>query len=114
MMRDPRATAIATILAMLEDQSDHDPRLDIVVEVGLRELFGFADRMAQAAERQAEALERIHARLGFGLVDEPRPALGLLVEQLANIAGALTGKPACPECGAMLAKRPGAHIEGAQ
>src|SRR5258708_34199839 len=98
MARDPRATAIAMILAILEDQPDHDPRLDVLVEVGLRELFGLADRMTQAAERQAEALERIHARLGFGLVDAP--------------AG--TATPACPECGAILTDRPRAHIEAAR
>lgn len=66
-------------VAMLDDDHDHDPRVDRLIEIVIDEIFDATDnldrqataaeRQAEALERQAEALERIHARLGFGLVD---------------------------------------------
>ena len=113
-MAEPRAKVMSMILAMMAEQ-EGDNRIDAAAELALREAFAVIDnlaRMTAAAERQAEALERIHARLGFGLIDGPPAALQLIAEQLANIAGALAGKPACPECGAILADRARAHIDG--
>jgi hypothetical protein len=85
--KGPRDALRAQICAILDDAEDiKDPRIVSIVSLALGELVNAAgnlDRLAEAAERQAEALERIHARLGFGLLAETTcaPAVGELAER---------------------------------
>jgi precorrin-2 methylase len=95
---DPRTRAVQLIGAMLDDGGD--PRAVEVVTLIARELFAAADnfdRLIFMAERQAEALERIHARLGFGFAVE---RLAEAVERIADLAPRI--EPHCPQCGAAM------------
>jgi hypothetical protein len=94
------------ICALIEDIEDKDPRLGSIVALALGELFNLAgnlDRLAEAGECQAEALERIHSRLGLGLTEGTCDLARLAdtAQRLADMAPRFL-PDSCPQCGAQM------------